>query len=309
MDSRFLFTVARFYIYIIMTIHDAQRKLIFQLYDIYDNREAGNIADLVMEYVTGWKKIDRILNKQVPLLKDTIDLLEKFTADLLAHKPVQYVLHEAWFFGLKLFVNEHVLIPRPETEELVDWIVTSVGSLALTVGNNAAFDKTALDIGTGSGCISVALKKQLPALNMVACDVSKDALEVAQKNSLDHQADIAFLHLNFLDREQWNLLPTFDIIVSNPPYVPLKDMEAMQPNVLRYEPHLALFVENDDPLIFYKAIAEFAKEKLNPGGYIFAEINETLAGDVQAMFEKNKFSSFELKKDMQGKERMIRVSK
>ena len=291
-----------------MTIHEAQQKLIFQLYDIYDNREAGNIADLVMEHVTGWKKIDRILNKQVPLLKDKIDLLEKFTDDLLAHKPVQYVLNEAWFFGLKLFVNEHVLIPRPETEELVDWIVTSVGSLGLTVGSNA-FDKAVLDIGTGSGCISVALKKQLPALNIVACDVSKDALEVAQKNALDHQADIGFLHLNFLDREQWNLLPSIDIIASNPPYVPLKDMDTMQSNVLQYEPHLALFVENEEPLIFYQAIAEFAKEKLNPGGSIFAEIHESLAGDVKVMFEKNKFSSIEVKKDMQGKDRMIRVNK
>ena len=292
-----------------MTIHEAQQKLIFQLYEIYDNRESGNIADLVMEHITGWKKIDRILNKNVPLLQDTIDLLEKFTADLLAHKPVQYVLNEAWFFGLRLFVNEHVLIPRPETEELVDWIVTTVGSLQPAIGDNATFYKTALDIGTGSGCISIALKKKLPALNIIACDISKEALEVAQKNASDHTADIGFLHLNFLDREQWHLLPYFDIIISNPPYIPLKDKDTMRPNVLRYEPQVALFVENEDPLVFYRAIAEFAKEKLNAGGSIFAEIHETLAGDLQALFEKNNFNSIQVKKDMQGKDRMIKISK
>lgn len=292
-----------------MTIYDAQQRLIFQLYEIYDNREAANIADLVMEHITGWKKIDRILNKQVPLRADKIELLETYITDLLSHKPVQYVLNEAWFFGLKFFVNEHVLIPRPETEELVEWIVTAVGSLKGEPDGNAALNKTAFEVGTGSGCISIALKKHLPALDIVACDISKGALQVAQKNALAHLADIRFLYLNFLDQEQWKLLPSFDIIVSNPPYIPLKDKDSMRPNVLQHEPHLALFVENDDPLIFYQAIADFAREKLNPGGSIFAEIHETHAPDVQTVFEKNHFSSIELKKDLQGKDRMVRVNR
>ena len=292
-----------------MTIHEAQQRLIFQLYAIYDNREAANIADLVMEHITGWKKIDRILNKHVLLRTDKIELVETYITHLLSHKPVQYVLNEAWFFGLKFFVNEHVLIPRPETEELVEWIVTALGSSKGEAEGNAALNKTAFDIGTGSGCISIALKKRLPALDIVACDVSREALEVAQKNALAHLADVGFLHLNFLDPEQWKLLPPFDIIVSNPPYIPLKDKDSMRPNVLQHEPHLALFVENDDPLIFYQAIADFAREKLNPGGSIFAEIHETLAPDVQTVFEKNRFSSIELKKDMQGKDRMIRVNR
>ena len=292
-----------------MTIYEAQQRLIFQLYEIYDDREAANIADLVMEHITGWKKIDRILNKQVPLPGDKLELLETYITDLLSHKPVQYVLNEAWFFGLKFFVNKHVLIPRPETEELVEWIVTAVGSLKGEANRNAALNKTALEIGTGSGCISIALKKQLRALDIVACDISKAALEVAQKNALAHLADIGFLYLNFLDHEQWKLLPSFDIIFSNPPYIPLKDKDSMRANVLQHEPHLALFVENDEPLIFYQAIADFAREKLNPGGSIFAEIHETLARDVQTVFEKNRFSSIELKKDMQGKDRMIRINR
>lgn len=152
-----------------MTIHEARQRLVFQLYDMYDNREAANIADLVMEHITGWKKIDRILNKQVPLLPDSILLIEKYTADLLAHKPVQYVLNEAWFYGLKLFVDEHVLIPRPETEELVEWIIREVRStkyevrnVKLEVGSREDESQPSplriFDIGTGSGCISIALK-------------------------------------------------------------------------------------------------------------------------------------------------------
>lgn len=296
-----------------MTIHEAQQRLIFQLYNIYENREAANIADLVMEYITGWKKIDRILHKQVPLLQNNIELLEKYTSELLAHKPVQYVLHEAWFCGLKFFVNEHVLIPRPETEELAEWIIEEVRSTKFEMRNMNSEDLNHLgpvrifDIGTGSGCISIALKKQLPQIEIYACDISRDALEVAQKNTATYQADIGLLHLNFLDPAQWIHLPAFDMIVSNPPYIPVKDKETMSQNVLQYEPHLALFVENNDPLVFYRTMADFAKDKMKAGGSIYAELHEENAVEVEQVFSQKGFGNIELKKDMQGKNRMIRV--
>ncbi len=295
-----------------MTIHEAQQRLVFQLYEIYDNREAANIADLVMEHVTGWNKIDRILNKKVPLVQNKIELLEKYTTELLAHKPVQYVLNEAWFYGLKFFVNESVLIPRPETEELVQWIIQSLQDRTSTNADreDPRLDTVQIfDIGAGSGCISISLKKKLPSVEVYACDVSKEALEVAQKNALKLQGDIGFLHIDFLNTAEWVNLPFFDIIVSNPPYIPLQNKDTMRPNVVQYEPHLALFVENNDPFIFYRAMADFANEKLNPGGSIFAELHEGLAKDVQKVFAEKGFDNMEVKKDMHGNDRMIRVNR
>lgn len=291
-----------------MTIQEAQQRLIFQLYHIYEDREAANIADLVMEHITGWNKIDRVLNKRLTLLSAKIALLEKYTQELLSNKPVQYVLNESWFFGLKFFVNESVLIPRPETEELVEWTLTalrheqtSTTNLPTGMSNNIVV----CDIGTGSGCISVAIKKNLPFAEVYACDISKTALQVAQQNATVHEVDIGLLHINFLDTIQWANLPPADIIISNPPYVPVKDKETMRANVLQYEPHVALFVENNDPLIFYRAIADFAIEKLTSQGSIYVEIHENLAQEVQLVFEKRGFKKTEVKKDMQGKDRMI----
>jgi release factor glutamine methyltransferase len=282
-----------------MTIHEAQQQLLFQLYHVYDNREAANIADWVMEHITGWKKIDRIINKQVPLLPHRIEQLEQFTTELLAHKPVQYVLHEAWFCGMPFYVDEHVLIPRPETEELVDWIVQDI--------RLQTADFKLLDIGTGSGCIPIALKKKLPGAQVYSCDVSEGALAVARKNATAQQADIHLLQADFLNRDSWQQLPSVNIIVSNPPYIPQSDEHTMQPNVLKYEPHVALFVPNDDALLFYKAITEFAQQKLQSGGSIYAEIHEELGEQTKALFLSEGFSSVEIKKDMQGKDRMVKI--
>lgn len=294
-----------------MTIHEAQQRLIFQLYHIYESREASNIADLVMEHITGWKKIDRILNKQLTLLQDKIEILDRYTDELLAHRPVQYVLNEAWFSGMKFFVNEHVLIPRPETEELVDWVMKAVTRTHLPKPQklvSADEHLVVLDIGTGSGCIPVTLKKQISFADVYACDISKEALEIAQKNAAIHEVDIRLVNINFLDTSQWVNLPSIDIIISNPPYIPLKDKETMRPNVLEYEPHIALFVEDNDPLIFYRAIADFAKQKLKQGGAIYVEVHEDIGHDVQRLFAEEGLDGIELKKDMQGKDRMLRVT-
>jgi release factor glutamine methyltransferase len=276
-----------------MTLQEAGQRLIQQLATIYDSREAANIADWVLEHLTGWKKSERIIHKQHVMEPGKELLLERYMQELLQHKPVQYVLHETWFCGMKLYVDENVLIPRPETEELVEWIVSEVK------------EGKVLDIGTGSGCIAIALKKKLPPLDVTGCDVSEQALAVASKNK---QADVTLIQADILDSQSWTSLPSPNVIVSNPPYIPLKDKNLMRDNVLQYEPHIALFVEDNDPLLFYRAIAAFAKKNLLPGGAIYVEIHEDLGSGVQEIFRANGFTRTVIRKDMQGKDRMVKAS-
>jgi release factor glutamine methyltransferase len=235
------------------------------------------------------------MHKQSPLSPDRVAKLEQYTRELLANKPVQYVLHEAWFCGMPFYVDEHVLIPRPETEELVEWVVEEAGN------------KTSiLDIGTGSGCIPVSLKKKLPQVKVYSCDVSSPALMVAAKNAAAQNITVHFIQADFLDASTWPRLPSVDIIVSNPPYIPNNNQHSMLPNVLAYEPHLALFVPNEDALVFYDAIARFAQQKLLPGGCIFVEIHEDLGEKTKSLFESKGFVA-EVKKDFQGKDRMVKA--
>jgi len=283
-----------------MTVHEAQQQLLTSLYELYDNREAATIADWVMEHVTGMRKIDRIMHKQSPLAPDRLAQLQQYTRELLAHKPVQYVLHEAWFCGMPFYVDENVLIPRPETEELVEWIVKEVSGFKFQVSS-------LLDIGTGSGCIPVALKKKLPNLKVYALDVSEAALNVAQKNANALNASITFYKNNILEKAAWYKLPVFDIIVSNPPYIRQSEEKEMRKNVLLHEPHLAVFVPDEDALVFYKAIAEFGLTHLNKEGRLFFEINEALGNEVKQLLEEHGYSNVEVKKDMQGKERMVKA--
>ena len=288
-----------------MTIHEANMRLIFQLYELYDDREAANITDLVMENITGWKRIDRVINKELKMSGVMEQQLENYTKELLTHKPVQYVLHEAWFGGMKYYVDEHVLIPRPETEELVDLVIKEVKKKS-NAQNNLDKKKSLLDIGTGSGCIPITLKKNLPETDVYSIDVSEKALDVAKRNANMNGADVKFVLGNFLDENKWIEFSSFDVIVSNPPYIPKKGMEEMSKNVVDYEPHLALFVPDDDPLIFYKAIARFAEKKLLPGGRIFLELHEQLAEEVKGLFSF--FGEVQVKNDMQGKERFLTIT-
>lgn len=285
-----------------MTIQEATQQLLFQLFNIYEEREARNIADLVMERVTEWKRIDRIINKQVPLSQPQARLLVAYTSELLEHRPLQYVLKEAWFYGLRFYVDEHVLIPRPETEELVGWIIDESGA------RGAMKKLRILDIGTGSGCIAVALKKHLPDVKVYACDVSKDALVVAGKNAEINQTQIELIHCDVLIETERNRLPVVDIIVSNPPYVPLSDSVSMQSNVVDYEPHGALFVSDSDPRVFYNAIAGMAPTHLSPNGSVYVEIHENMGAAISALL-KDKLLEPVLRKDLQGKERMIKASR
>jgi release factor glutamine methyltransferase len=289
-----------------MNLYDAQRQLQSALVELYDTREAANIADWVMEHVTGMRKIDRIIHKQTSLAPERMVQLQAYTKELLTHKPVQYVLQEAWFCGLPFYVDENVLIPRPETEELVDWIAGNQPSaVPCTLGQ--AGNVRILDIGTGSGCIPISLKKKLPQAEIFACDVSEGALAVAARNAATHQTRVNFLQVDFLDTNTWPALPEVDIIVSNPPYIPNSDRSGMLQHVLAYEPHLALFVPDEDALVFYDAIARFAQRRLPAHGCVFAEIHEDLGSKTKALFESNGFY-VEIKKDFQGKDRMVKAN-
>jgi release factor glutamine methyltransferase len=276
-----------------MTIQQVYHFLQQQLSTIYDTDEAANIADLVIEHITGYKKLGRITHKDLLMNKKQIEQLQTLTIDLLEHKPVHYVLGEAWFYEMKFYVNEHVLIPRPETEELVE-LVTSY-KLPVT---------SILDIGTGSGCIPITLKKKLPKAHVTSIDISANALAVAQQNAANLNTEISFKELDFLNETNWADLDCYDIIVSNPPYIKQSESANMHVNVLLFEPHIALFVEDEDALLFYRKIADFGKTHLNALGKIFVEINEVLGAETVTLFESYGYEAI-LKKDMQGKDRMI----
>jgi release factor glutamine methyltransferase len=277
-----------------MTIHEARQRLVFRLYDIYDDREAQSIADWVMEELTGWQKIDRILNKKVPLSTPHLERLEQITNELMAHKPVHYILHQSWFMGMKLYVDENVLIPRPETEELVVWASSEWGRAS-----------RALDVGTGSGCIAISLKKKFPEAVVTACDISEGALKVAERNAKEQNAEIEFLQIDFLNKEERDKLAMFDIIVSNPPYIAAQEKHEINKHVVDYEPHTALFVPDNDSLVFYEALADFGLTHLQPNGFMMMEIHYQKGNAVKQLFESKNYN-VEVRQDMQGKDRIVK---
>jgi release factor glutamine methyltransferase len=281
-----------------MNISESYLYLRDALTALYDQREAGNIADMVMEKITGLKRIDRVMKKGHELDSAQTQLFHQYADSLLLHQPVQYVLQEVWFYGMPLYVDERVLIPRPETEELVEWIIKAQTKKT-----------TILDIGTGSGCIAIGLKKNIPAAAVWAMDISEAALEVARKNAAAQRTDISFLRADILQEATQSSLPSFDIIASNPPYIPASGQKDMSKNVTHYEPHTALFVPDDDPLMFYSAISAFASGNLNANGHVYVEIHEDMGEAVKSIFEKQGFTNIVIRKDLQGKDRMIRAGR
>ena len=272
----------------------AYNNLKHELISIYDEREAGNIADWVLEYITGKKRWKRNTENQ-ELTAQQNQKLTLFTNELLQHKPVQYVLGEAWFCGLRFFVNQHVLIPRPETEELVQLITSDQqNQTSLYI----------LDIGTGSGCIPIALKKKLPGSQVTSLDISHQALEVAIENAHHLDTEIQFECMNFLDEQNWILLQQFDIIVSNPPYIPINERERLSKNVIDFEPGEALFVPDQQALIFYDAIEKFGKTHLKYDGKIYMEVHEDFAKAVLTLFINHGWQTH-IENDMFGKERFV----
>jgi release factor glutamine methyltransferase len=277
-----------------MTIEEVYNDFKAELTKVYDQREADNIADWIFENITGLKRWER-RNSGNEISENHLDKLNEYLKELLKHKPVQYVLNEAWFYKRKFFVDENVLIPRPETEELVEWIISDVK-------DKQNFE--ILDIGTGSGCIPVSLKKELRNANVTAIDVSENALFVARKNAKELDAEIDFKLIDFLHVEEWGALLKYDIIVSNPPYIPIAEKQILAKNVTDFEPGIALFVNNNDPYIFYEKIAGFAKLHLKEKGKIYVEVHDEYAKNVKEIFEKAGFIS-KIKKDIYGKERMV----
>lgn len=279
------------------------------LKNIQDEKEIESFFFILTEYLHNLKRVDVALNPNFELSEDDVEKWNTILADLQQEKPIQYITGEAWFYGLRFEVNENTLIPRPETEELVDWILNSPITQNLT-------PITILDIGTGSGCIPISLKANLPQANVLAIDVSENALEVAKRNAASNQVDIHFIQTNILEVEDLSQLGTsnfqlpasFEIIVSNPPYVRVLEKQEIKKNVLDYEPHLALFVDDNDALLFYRKIAQLALKNLAPNGLLFFEINQYLGKETVTLLENLGFNNIELKKDIYGNDRMIRCS-
>jgi release factor glutamine methyltransferase len=286
--------------FVVMTVDEAYKALFTPLKKIYEEREAANIADWVFESITGINRLKRVTERSRLLDITKTKILDDCLARLINHEPVQYVLHEAWFFKMKLFVNEYVLIPRSETEELVEWIIDDIQSSKVIPGDNT----TILDIGSGSGCIAIALKKEIRQATLYSIDISEPALSVARHNAEIQQVKINFLQIDFLNENQWDSLPSFDFMISNPPYIPKNEKIKLNKNVVGYEPHLALFVEDTDPFIFYKKIIAFAGTHLQPGGKIYVEVHEDYSRDIADLFLRAGYKPV-TKKDIHGRDRMI----
>ena len=285
-----------------MTVKEAYTRLEQSLTPLYGLGEAKSISNIVFkDYLKLSLQSEKDDHLFEALLQD--DYL-KIEERLLSSEPVQYVVGFSWFYGLNFKVNPSVLIPRPETEELVHWVLETVKSKSKVQSQHPT---SILDIGTGSGCIPITLKLKHPSLKVSALDVSEAALITATKNAYRLQAEVHFQRVNILDTRESDSLSQYDTIISNPPYIPNKERSLMSDNVLKYEPELALFVEDEDPLIFYITIADFAIKHLPPKGYLFFECNAFNAIEVVDMLKRKGFKEVELRKDMSGQDRMIRA--
>ena len=284
-----------------MRIKEAYHQLQQSIQPLYENREASNIADLILEDITGWDRSKRVIHHDALLSEQQLERYTQYKEELLHGRPTQYVLGHAWFCDMRFQVDEHVLIPRPETEELVMEVKK------MYADNDADEDQRfrLIDIGTGSGCIAIALKKYFPNWDVWALDQSDGALSIAQKNAVLLDTEIHFIASDILKIAKSDHLPAFDLIISNPPYIPSADKSEMDDRVLDHEPHSALFVTNEDPLQFYKAIIAFSDHHLLRGGMLFFETHEMYAQEVAALMEENGFENIAVKKDLQEKERIV----
>lgn len=289
-----------------MTSFLALKHILQSILDIYEPGEAVSIAAIVFEDAFGIKPKQIAENQQ--LTQEQTQQLDAIIARLLTHEPVQYVLGKTVFYGMVLKVNPNVLIPRQETEELVAWILETMGSSSGSAARSPIL-QSFLDIGTGSGCIPIAIKKKRPQWEVHTLDVSAGALETARENAALNDVEVHFHQVDILDEKQWEALPMFDIIASNPPYITEDEKDILPKNVVDFEPHLALFSGGNDAQRFIKKIADFALLHLAPGGYLFFETNEFYAPDSQRILEEKGFTEVELRKDLNGKERMIRAIK
>jgi release factor glutamine methyltransferase len=265
-----------------------------ELRGIYPESEIQAIGYLLLEKLTGFSRTEILLNKNTQISREAANQLDGFLKKLKNYEPLQYVLGSTEFYGLPFKVNQSVLIPRPETEELVEWIC---------LGNDRSKPLKMLDIGTGSGCIAISLKKNFPLAEMDAFDISPEALDVARENAKQNQANINFREIDIFNPPAFN--KKWDLIVSNPPYVPESEKSEMQRNVIDYEPSMALFVPDDDPLRFYRTITNFARKNLKIGGKLYFEIHYQSGKKMLDLLTECGFRQLALKKDISGKDRMI----
>ncbi len=259
--------------------------------------ELNSLMGILIEEVTGWNRVQQVVEINTPLTEAQINNFNSYSTALLNDKPIQYILGKAWFMGRSFMVNEHVLIPRPETEELIEWVVDYAHIIAKPL--------QLLDIGTGSGCIAISLKKALPNCSLSAMDISAEALTVAKNNAASLETSIEFIEQDII--HQTTLPQVFDVMVSNPPYIPIREKINMKAQVKNYEPLIALFVPNEDPLVFYRAIAQVAKKYLAPRGQLFFEIHYDQGKAILQLLDEMNFHA-EIRRDSFGKNRMIRAS-
>lgn len=281
-----------------MRIKQYRTEFIKELSPFYDAYEAESFFYLILEDKHKLRQIDLALNHELSFVQTDFVVWDLILNQLKKEIPIQHLLGKTHFYGLEFEVNENVLIPRPETEELVEWIINE----------NSKTDKSKkikiLDIGTGSGCIAISLAKNIPNAEVYAIDVSKKAIETAKRNAIRNNVEVTFILQDILKTDE--LKCNFNIIVSNPPYVRNLEKEEIKKNVLDYEPHLALFVEDNDALIFYRKIAELAKKNLSENGQLYFEINQYLGKEMINLLEKLDFKKIELRKDIYNNDRMTK---
>lgn len=281
-----------------MKIKQYRTHFIKELSPFYDAYEAESFFYLILEDKNKLRQIDLALNHELTFSELDFVVWDSLLAQLKKEVPIQYLLGKTNFYGLDFEVNENVLIPRPETEELVEWVINE----------NSKTDQSKkikiLDIGTGSGCIAISLAKNIPNAEVYGIDVSKKAIETAKRNAVTNKAEVTFMLQNILETEA--LKCNFDIIVSNPPYVRNLEKEEIKKNVLDYEPHLALFVEDNDALVFYRKIAILAQQNLSENGQLYFEINQYLGNETKDLLEKMNFKNIELRRDIYDNDRMMK---
>lgn len=320
-----------------MTVEALKYYYLKELSNIYPKEEILSFYYMLMEFKLGYSKSDTVLNAHEEIKNGDFRFFKTALSDLKTEKPIQYIIGETGFYGLRFKVDSSVLIPRPETEELVEWIISDVENEMMDLrdgiieqsgkrqekghqkqetgdhGKNQKIRPTAighrpmtvLDIGTGSGCIAIALAKNLPNAEIYALDVSAEALGIARENAFINTVNVRFVKADILE-DTLNELPKFDIIVSNPPYVRISEKKEMKDNVLKHEPHLALFVKDNDPLVFYRRIISLAQDKLKKNGSLYFEINQYLAEETKMLTDLLSART-EIREDLKGNKRMLKI--
>lgn len=281
-------------------LHTVQQYFSKQLQGTYSAQTITQFFIQLTTHITQLSKIQQLTEPNYRITESSINRYNAAIAQLLQHKPIQYIIGYEWFYGLQFTVNEHTLIPRPETEELVHYIINQY--------KNSTTPLHGIDIGTGSGCIGISLCANMSNANFTLCDISPQAIAVAQKNAVQNKCSPQYVTTDILNwqQHQWD---AYDIVVSNPPYVMEQEKQTMQVNVLNYEPHTALFVPNADPLLFYKAIGTMAQATLKPQGLLCVEINEALGAETAQLFTQLNFTQVTIINDMHGKQRFVSAIK